>query len=78
DLLAFARPRSSLLRMGATLNTALWDTGYVGRSQTPLNVMNSEGINLKRGARLMQLVFVKLDERLGSVYEGKYQGENLY
>jgi dUTP pyrophosphatase len=77
DLLAFARPRSSLLRMGATIYSALWDTGYVGRSRTPLHVLNPEGIYLRRGARLIQLIFVRLNEDLSRVYEGEYLGENM-
>ena len=77
DLFAFARTRSSLLRMGATLYTALWDTGYVGRSQTPINVINPEGIHLKKGSRLLQLVFVMLGDELAEVYDGVYYGENM-
>jgi dUTP pyrophosphatase len=77
DLFAFARTRSSLLRMGATLYTALWDTGYIGRSQTPINVINPEGIYLQKGARLLQLVFVTLGDELTAVYNGAYHGENM-
>jgi len=76
DLLAFARTRSSLLRMGATLYTALWDTGYVGRSQTPINVINPDGISLRKGARLLQLIFVTLGDELTDVYDGIYHREN--
>ena len=77
DLFAVARPRSSLLRMGATLHTALWDTGYHGRSQSLLNVMNPAGVELQRGARLMQLIFFKLGYDLENVYDGAYKGENI-
>lgn len=77
DLFAFARTRSSLLRMGATLYTALWDTGYIGRSQTPINVINPEGMYLQRGARLLQLVFITLEDELTNTYDGVYHGENL-
>ncbi len=77
DLFAFARPRSSLLRMGATLYTALWDTGYIGRSQTPINVINPDGLYLQKGARLLQLVFVTLGDELTAVYNGVYHGENI-
>jgi len=77
DLFAFARTRSSLLRMGATLFTALWDTGYIGRSQTPINVINPDGVYLQKGARLLQLVFVTLGDELTTVYNGAYHGENM-
>ncbi len=77
DLFAFARTRSSLLRMGATLYTALWDTGYAGRSQTPIHVVNPKGVNLQRGARLLQLIFVTLGDELTAVYDGVYNRENM-
>ncbi|HWQ18284.1 MAG TPA: deoxyuridine 5'-triphosphate nucleotidohydrolase, partial [Methanotrichaceae archaeon] len=60
DVAAMARPRSSLLRMGASLETALWDPGYRGRSQSLLVVHNPEGLRLKKNARLLQLVFLRL------------------
>ena len=34
-LMALARPRSSLLRMGVALHTAVWDAGYSGRFPSP-------------------------------------------
>jgi dUTP pyrophosphatase len=74
---ALARPRSSLLRSGATMETALWDPGYRGRSQSLLVVHNSHGIRLKRNARLMQLIFYRLSGVAEQVYQGAYQGENL-
>lgn len=77
DMAAIARPRSSLLRMGATMETALWDPGYRGRSQSLLVVYNSHGLRLKRNARLMQLVFMRLEKVAEKVYSGVYQGENI-
>ncbi len=77
DMAAIARPRSSLLRMGATIETALWDPGYRGRSQSLLVVHNSKGLRLKRNARLMQLVFMSLEKEADKVYTGRYQGENI-
>ena len=40
DLMGLAFPRSSLLRSGVSMNTAVWDAGYRGRSQALLNVHN--------------------------------------
>ena len=77
DAAAFARPRSSLLRSGASLETALWDPGYRGRSQSLLVVHNPAGLRLKRNARLMQLVFLKLCAPSEKVYSGIYQNENI-
>jgi dUTP pyrophosphatase len=77
DSAAFARPRSSLLRSGASLQTALWDPGYRGRSQSLLVVHNPHGLRLKKNARLMQLVFLRLEGQAEKGYSGVYQGENI-
>jgi dUTP pyrophosphatase len=74
---AMARARSTLLRCGASLQTALWDPGYRGRSQSLLVVHNPSGLRLKRNARLMQLVFMRLEKKAEELYEGRYQGENI-
>jgi dUTP pyrophosphatase len=77
DVAALARARSTLLRCGASLETALWDPGYRGRSQSLLVVYNPNGLRLKKNARLMQLVFMRLEKEAEKVYSGKYQGENI-
>jgi dUTP pyrophosphatase len=77
DVAAIARARSTLLRCGATLETALWDPGYRGRSQSLLVVYNPQGLKLKKNARLMQLVFLRLENEAEKLYSGKYQGENI-
>ena len=77
DVTAMARARSTLLRCGASLQTALWDPGYKGRSQSLLVVHNPSGLRLKRNARLMQLVFMRLEEKAETLYDGRYQGENI-
>ena len=76
NLMALGRPRSSLLRMGVTVDSAVWDAGYSGRSQCLLVVHNLFGIGLQRNARILQLVFMQLDSST-EVYQGIYQGENL-
>ena len=75
---AFGFPRSSLLRCGAFLQCAVWDPGYKGRSEALLNVSNKHGIILKKNAKLIQLVFVRLSEKALELYSGKYQGENTH
>jgi dUTP pyrophosphatase len=77
DVAALARARSTLQRCGASLETALWDPGYRGRSQSLLVVYNPQGLRLKKNARLMQLVFMQLEKEAEKVYSGKYQGENI-
>ena len=76
DVMAFGRPRSSLLRCGAAIHTAVWDAGYRGRSEALLVVFAPEGIRLAIGARVLQLVFVRLEAATHG-YAGTYQGENL-
>jgi len=75
DLMALAWPRSSLLRMGATVLNAVWDAGYEGRSRALLVVHNLHGLWLERGARVVQMVFLALDAPVPHPYRGAYQGE---
>ena len=76
NLAALARPRSSLLRCGVTVNTAVWDAGYSGRSQSLMVVYHPQGFRLQRNARMVQLVFLGLTEETEG-YRGAYQGENI-
>lgn len=76
NLIAFGRPRSTLLRCGANVGTAVWDRGYSGRSESLLTVNNPKGIKIYRNARVLQLVFMRTltDE---SVYKGIFLKENI-
>ena len=76
NVMALATPRSSLLRCGVTINTAVWDAGYSGRSQSLMVVYNPQGFRLQRNARIVQLVFFKLTQETEG-YRGVYQGENI-
>jgi dUTP pyrophosphatase len=77
DVMALARPRSSLNRSGVTIHTAVWDAGYSGRSTSLLSVLNPQGFRLELGARVLQLVFFGLSAEAAEGYRGIYQGENL-
>lgn len=70
-------PRSSLLRMGVQVPTAVWDAGYSGRGEGLLVVGNPGGARLQRGARIAQLVVFALSEGAARGYAGQYQRENL-
>ena len=76
NVMALATPRSSLLRCGVTINTAVWDAGYSGRSQSLMVVYNPQGFRLQRNARIVQLVFFQLTQETEG-YRGAYQGENI-
>jgi dUTP pyrophosphatase len=76
DVMGVAWPRSSLLRSGVVIHTSVWDAGYHGRSEALLVVHPAAGVRLAVGARVLQIVFVRLDAPTQG-YAGTYQGENL-
>lgn len=76
NLMALARPRSSLLRSGVAIHTAVWDAGYSGRSQALLVVHHPAGFRIRRDARVAQLVFFPLDADDPQGYTGRYRNEN--
>ncbi len=76
NVMALATPRSSLLRCGVTVNTAVWDAGYSGRSESLLVVYNPMGFRLQKNSRIVQLVFFQLTGDTEG-YNGAYQGENI-
>jgi dUTP pyrophosphatase len=76
NVMALARPRSSLVRCGVDVGTAVWDAGYSGRSQSSLVVHNPLGFRLQKNARVAQLVFFTLSGETEG-YRGAYQGENI-
>ncbi len=77
NMAAIAKPRSSLLRCGAAIETAVWDAGYSGRSESLLVVYNENGFRVRKNARVMQLLFFRLDEEVREGYSGAYQNENV-
>ena len=76
NLMALARPRSSMLRCGVTVGTAVWDSGYSGRSQSMLIVSHPQGFRLQNNARVTQLVFMRVTGETDG-YQGTYQRENI-
>lgn len=69
----FILPRSSLLRNGTTLHTAVWDTGYEGRGEGLLTV--GAPIAIEPDARIGQFVLARGGH--AGDYEGTYQYEGL-
>ncbi len=76
NIMALGRPRSSLLRCGVSVGTAVWDAGYSGRSQSLMVVYNPQGFRLQKNARIIQLIFFRLGQKTEG-YRGIYQGENI-
>jgi len=42
-----------------------------------MTVLNPHGVTIAQGARIAQLVFIRLESPPASLYRGSYQGENL-
>lgn len=76
DLMALVYPRSSLMRCGVTVHTAVWDPGYSGRGEALLVVHNRHGFHLRKGARIAQLVFTCIGADVERSYNGRFRGEN--
>lgn len=77
NIAALAAPRSSLLRCGVSIHSAVWDAGYSGRSQSLLVIHNPQGFRLRRNARIVQIVFFLLTREVARGYQGVFQGENV-
>lgn len=77
DLMGLVLPRSSLLRSGASIHSAVWDPGYEGKGITLLVVHNEYGLKLKKNAKIGQIVFAKMHTNPEKTYNGTYKGENL-
>lgn len=76
DLTAFVEGRSSIGRVGLFIQNAGWvDPGFKGQITLELFNANSVSIELKKGIRICQLVFCKMDRKAISPYKGKYQGQ---
>jgi deoxycytidine triphosphate deaminase len=72
----FVWPRSTLVRCGADLATAIWDAGYTGRGSVGLVVYNHRGIVLESGCRVAHMVLLPMSTAT-TLYTGQYQGEGL-
>lgn len=77
NIMALAKPRSSLLRCGVSIHSAVWDAGYSGRSQSLMVVYNAQGFRLHRNARIIQLIFFLLSREVAQGYRGVFQDENM-
>ena len=75
DAVGIVFPRSSLMRIGTTICSAVWDPGYKGRG-IGLLIVNAK-IALKINARIAQIIFIKTQNKLDSGYSGTYQNEQV-
>ena len=75
NVMALSWPRSTLLRSGVAIHSAVWDAGYEGRAQALLVVYNPAGFQLEQNARVLQLAFFTLAQPVVEGYQGTYQGK---
>ena len=75
DCAGLVLPRSSLLRCGTTLHSALWEPGYRGRGQGLMLVHHPIALHPK--ARVAQYIQISLETAAVVAYTGAYQGENI-
>ena len=73
DAIGLLLPRSTLLRNGLDVRTALFDPGYSGQPKVMLVCHRPSRV--QRFARIGQLVIIKSDANFSSQYSGQYQGE---
>ena len=71
NLVALARPRSSLSRSGVAVDTGVWDAGFEGKSEFLLIVGNKNGFRIKKNSRIIQLIFIKTN-KVEKGYNGIY------
>jgi len=71
NLAALAFARTSVLRMGALTQNGVWDAGFMGKGEFILTVENPQGIKIKENARIIQLVFFRVEET--EEYNGIYK-----
>ena len=77
DIMTLGQSRSSLLRSGVAIHGAVGDAGYRGRYQALMVVYHPSGFTVARNARVLQLVFLRLEQPATEGYQGRFLGENL-
>ncbi|MEM4312275.1 MAG: deoxyuridine 5'-triphosphate nucleotidohydrolase [Nitrososphaerales archaeon] len=73
DTVGLVLPRSTLLRHGLDIRTALWDSGYYGKGKVML-INYRRYAKIKRGFRVAQLILIRAEEPK-EPYKGQYVGE---
>jgi dUTP pyrophosphatase len=73
DAIGLLLPRSTLLRNGLDVRTALFDPGYSGQPKVML--VCHRPARIQKFSRIGQLVILKSDKEFSSKYSGRYQGE---
>ena len=77
DIMTLCQSRSSLLRSGVAIHGAVGDAGYRGYYQALMVVYHQGGFTVARNARVLQLVFFRLEQPATEGYQGRFLGESL-
>lgn len=77
NIVGLTFPRSSLLRCGLNIHTAVWDAGYCGRGQSLMIIYNIQGTRVYKHARVVQLILFRLSTEVIRGYDGVFQEKNL-
>ena len=76
DLAALVEGRSSLGRIGLSVQNAAWvEPGFTGEITLELFNASKYAIELRSGYKIGQLIFVKTDRNVLNPYSGKYQNQ---
>lgn len=75
NVCAITIQRSSVMRCGCITNIGFWDSGYNGKGESQLIVNNPYGFVIRKGTRIIQMIFLMSGETEG--YHGQYQHENV-
>jgi dUTP pyrophosphatase len=70
NIIGISKSRSSLLRCGCMIISAVWDAGFSGRGEGLLVITNPYGLKLQKNARLVQLIFLELENPVKHGYKG--------
>ncbi len=74
NVIALTFPRSSLIRSGVTIESAVWDSGYYGRGEALMIIHNTHGFKVRKNTPILQMIFLTCSEEAIIGYSGKYQG----
>jgi dUTP pyrophosphatase len=76
DICAITIQRSSLMRSGVNTNIGFWDSGYLGKGYSTINIMNPNGFTIQKDASIVQMVFLK-NVKNTVLYNGSYRNEGI-
>lgn len=74
DAIGFVAPRSTLIRMGATVFSGIWDKGFqgVGDNHGRILLQTSLPFSIHQSVAIAQMIFISaVDDK--TVYQGNYQ-----